>query len=291
MENALELYKNRQFDKALAKRELADSLFCTYDNQLNVDLENDKTLYGDNINLGLINHIVNQNIKELTNNGNIQRDNVSFIKTYANALKTNPNCKAQYNIYDKLSKDIDPSYCDEYIDLILSTYMPQVCTDRFIEDNRTLLPQLRSETPFNEYIHVEDLDIDLYSTIESLIQTYNSPEHFQSYIEHKKSLSNILRQKYSNQPTEDNLLTPDELDLIHNIDSMDREQQQETFETLKQQVKEKIKDKITDSELDDIQEWINIYKKIEEKQFNQENTIVDISELTELINTLNTKEG
>lgn len=283
LHEAVKLYEKGLYDKANVLKEAADKIFDTIDFQR----AKDEILYTESINFGIINHVALHNMKpEVNKSGlSINESTAKSVKTYVDRIKKNKNLRAQYNIYERLSKCEDTENFCTYSDMVMSKYANDIEPETIEDDNYELLGQMR-ELDYDECVDIEPETIDLYSLISDMIMSYNDPDKFSEYIDKrnkaKEQLENIKVKNWDDVRIDDSL-TEDEVDFVYQLSNMGLEELQDEFEAEKQKTLSIIMDKLTSTEdVNEVLMWKEAYKKAHQKMFSEETALEDIAKFKEI---------
>lgn len=254
----------------------------------------DSLIYGDNRNFGVIYQIFEANTKKLLSNNKGRKN----LKKILNLIKENKVLLHEFNIYNTFTNPTNVTNVEEYVNEAISL-IKQYPKDVLKEENEKLI-KLFKEYNLNENIEL-NLDNDyIFECIETLLTTPKTFNSFQKINDIKKHLCEYVNRnnKVLNEAVDldsvyddlkdkfvskyENVLSDHELQLFKDVS--EPEKAKKIFEQYKQELLDLLQEEITKGS--NVTEWQAIFEKVQNKKFNKDKVLKDISEFIEIKNLL-----
>lgn len=293
MQNALKKYAEGNYEGGDIDRKEANKYFEMAEKEMNVAVTNATMLYGENRNFGIIFHVIEESIPSL-----IKEKKTDTLKGIVKFIKNNKVLNEEFNFYQKMLNAKNIVNENDFIE-DMCLLKPKHNKQTIIENNERLIEFIKNND-INELIDINEDKLKIYEAIEFLmlsdktfnnIETYSNvktilKEHIVKCNENKinnnvekyKNTLESVCEKYSND------LNDDEIKLIESL-SGNEETKQKLFEEIKTDTITLLEKEITEDD-DNKDRMEKIVKVVENKTYNKETLLKDISHMLEIQETL-----
>lgn len=298
MAEALKQYEEGKFELAEHNREQANVFFDKAKSELATEDGAEKAMYGENRNFGIIYNIIEENANYLYTTQEGREKLAKILKE----IKTNPVLLHEFKVYDALTKPVNVTNVENYVNEVASV-TKRFGQEKLVEENSKLIKFLK-KLNINECIDIPDSKIDLYESIEYMLINKPSISNVKEYAEIKSMLrENIeknnrqsknrvdvdqIRDNGVDELTEkyDAQFNDDEKQLIEDVASSPKKAERH-FNEIKDSLMNQLQDKINESVGSDKEGWEHILKTVESKSFNNDTVLNTISDMIALKETIN----
>lgn len=291
MQRALEELEKGNMEEFETDRALANEYF----DKMNAEEEELDALYTESRNFGIIYQVFESNLHNLLHSENGGKSLRKIVK----AIKSDKILHEQFKAYNNLLPTKRVVNVNEYINEAIST-LPKFDKKLVKEHNEKFIKLLKSEN-IDEMVDIDDDKLNLFESIEYVIMNKKTLKNIDEYISAKNVIKESIEklplteskgmtiEEYSNEVNKiaesvGNDLNADEVKLIKEVSNGNGEtyfnECKEATLTKLDEMMMREKDMETKSRLS------QIYEKINNKAYNKENAIVDISEMIEIQNTI-----
>lgn len=295
MRQAIEAYGQGDFDKGEELREKANKIYDNAEGQVNSDEGKINMLYGECKNFGIAYNIFEQSIVNLLK----QKNGKKIIKEFYETIKGDKILNEQFKTYDAF-ENYNGNDTDSFVNescSIMSYYTPK----QLSETNMKLINLIR-KYKLNEYIDLSSDKENLYEAIENIFthkgningvaKTIESREIIKEYInKHKKdqetvpTLETVKEDADKIDESIENDLVEEERNLIEKYLSPETNRER-FFNEQKQKTLAKINEARNSSSAEDRTQWDNVYNKVMNKTFTEDDGLSLCAEMIEIYNTI-----
>lgn len=295
MESAIEKYRNGDFAGAEQERKEANRLLNETEKKVKTTDGKLSMLYGDHRNFGVMYKVFEQNAKKLYES----KKNTEDIGSMLRYIKENKVLKAQFDIYNNLVHPINVVNEEKFVESVVT--LAKRYPKSVLKENNDKFIKLMKLCGLNEMIDIPSDEMELYEAVEYVtvnepnmtnINKYNEVKTFlaESVKERNKNMENVdidkIYESKINELSEkyDGLLNEDEKKFIEKL-SHPSVNKEAMFEEVKSEAAIAIRKQLAEDE-GNTEHWNEILEQIESKSYSHENAIVDIAEMINVKNTL-----
>ena len=293
MTNALEKYRKGDMEGGEKDRQLANELFDQAEMIVNGEAYKRTMMYGESRNFGIIYSTFEHNTKSLFES----KEKRNCIGKFIKLIKENKLLKKQFEIYNCFRNAegvVDArDFTNEAISLI-----PTFSVKEITEANEKLVDFIR-ENSLDEAFEINDELMSLYESVEYVLLNKKTYNNLNEYIEHEKAIVEYVSKNGSAKSNEKadidklfnehiekyNSLNDDEVEYMDKLMN-DKGEQEKMFNEQKEELLNTIKETFSNVTDENTLRWQNVYENIEERTFNEETCMEDISRFIEIRNEI-----
>lgn len=287
MQRALDHLEKGNIEEFETDRALANKFF----DEMNAEEEEMDALYNESRNFGIIYQVIESNVPTLLETKEGQKALRKIIKT----IKSNKILHEQFKAYNNLQPLDKIENVDEYIEESLSL-VPKF-NKKDVKENNEKLIKLIKKHKLDEMVDIDDEKLNLFESIEFVTMNKKSLKNIDDYVNATKMIKeSIIKMTVSETKdfsiedyaqeinnVSENIakdLNSAEIKLLKEVTNGNSE---EYFNECKSKTLSKLDEMISnEKDIETKSRLSKIYEKINNKNYNKKNAIVDIAEMVEM---------
>lgn len=287
MQRALEQLEQGNIEEFETDRALANEYF----DKMSEEEEEMDALYNESRNFGIIYNVIEANVPKLLESKEGKKTLRAIVKT----IKSDKMLHEQFKAYNNLQPSTRIENVDEYITEALSI-VPNFNKKAIKESNEKLIKLIKKHK-LDEMVDIDDEKLDLYESIEFVTMNKKSLKNIDEYVNATKMIKESIEKlpisktndfSIENYAEEVNNVSENiakdlnfaEIKLLKEVTSGNCETY---FNECKEKTLSKLDEMMSkESDIKRKSRLSNIYEKINNKNYNKKNAIVDIAEMVEM---------
>lgn len=285
MQRALEQYEEGRFDMGRHTRILANKYFEKVDAEMDTEEGREKSLYGENLNFGVIYRVLEENLEKMYRSVEGRK----ILGSVTSMIKESKVLKDEFTLYGAFDNTEDTLDIDgrQYVNEVLDMAQRH-SKDDVIASNRGLLRMMKRFDGLNECVVIDDRDMDVFDAVEFVLLNERSMSNISEYAKVKSILAESITPSEDNdEAVDDDSITDDEKLLVDEYTGTD--DKEGMFNSYKDRLICTIDRNIKENEGkdSDAANRLNAIKEqVASKRFTEENGLSDIAKFAEVAESL-----
>lgn len=269
MQQALLQYSHGSFEQGDELRRQANQIYDA--NGLSAGTSNQIDMYGENKNFGIINAVLEENIKTLflTDKGKVK------VAHLMKVIREDKNLLAQHNIYLQLENVNDVENVSTYMNEAVKM-IPYIPLNEIKKSNQKLVDFI-TVNKLNEDVEIPEKKLKLFESIETLLTTKKSIVNLSSYANATNDISNFIIENVNEEKNKKPLNEDDQDVSIDNLPSLLERLDVDKNKELTTEDKEFVKEIIAARQSGITERKKNIFNRLREEVMNALNPLLDES--------------